>query len=61
MIRYNEIVDRTKPYNNPSDISYQSAGVVPTTLAPPSERGHNDSITDSSRTDTHFWHIRHII
>ena len=61
MIRYNEIVDRTEPYNNPSDNSYQSAGVAPTTLAPPSERGHNDSITDSSRTDTHIRNICNII
>lgn len=38
MIRYNEIVDRTEPYNNPSDISYHLARVAPTTLAPPSER-----------------------
>lgn len=52
MIRYNEIVDRTETYNNPSDISYQSAGVAPTTLAPPSERGYNDSTTNCSRTDT---------
>lgn len=37
MIRYNEIVDRIEPYNNPSDISYHLAGVAPTTLAPPTK------------------------